>query len=105
MKKMKPPKLVGYQTAFTLKDSDGNGEVCIYGNRAGLRSLARLLEYIADLDQKSELFPGESDSFHHHVMVAGKYPGHSQRITIGRADDKNGKRRFDVFPRPGKKTA
>jgi hypothetical protein len=98
----KPPPLSGYQTVFTREECEGEREIFIYGDPAGLRSLARLLEYIADLNQKKEPFPDEHDSYHHHTTIAGKYAGHSQRITVGRADDKKGKNRFDVFPKPKK---
>jgi len=100
---MKPPRLTGYQTAYSNEKHPGELEVCIYGDPAGLRSLAKLLNFIADLDQTKEPFPDEHDSYHHHVFVAGQYRGHSQQITLGRADDKKGRKRFDVFPKPSKK--
>jgi hypothetical protein len=101
---MKTPRLTGYQTAFTIEEAKGEREVFIYGDPAGLRSLAKLLEYVADLDQKKEPYP-EHDSYHCHAIIAGKYKAHSARITIGRADDKKGKKRFDVFPKKNEKIA
>lgn len=98
---MNPPKLTGYQTVFTIEKVKGEREVSIYGDPAGLRSLAKLLEYVADLDQAKEPIP-EHDSYHHHAVITGKCDKHSDRITIGRADDIKGKRRFDVFPAGGK---
>jgi hypothetical protein len=102
---MNPPSLTGYQTAFTVEKDSGEREVCIYGDPAGLRSLAHLLNFVADIDQKKEPFPDEHDSYHCHVVVAGRYPKHAPRITLGRADDKKGKKRYDVFPKPKKKNA
>ena len=96
---MKPPRLTGYQVAFSLEESRGEREVFIYGDSAGLKSLAKLLLFAAELDQKKEPFPPD-DSFHLHAALPAKYKGHSARITVGRVDDKKGRKRFDVFPKP-----
>ena len=99
---MNPPRLTGYQTAFTIEEVEGEREIFIYGDPAGLRSLAKLLEFVADIDQKKEQV-SEHDSYHVHAVITGQYEAHSDRITIGRAEDMKGKMRFDVFPRKKKK--
>ncbi|HWA28939.1 MAG TPA: hypothetical protein VG734_25025 [Lacunisphaera sp.] len=99
---MKPPRLSGYQIAFSLEETRGEREVFIYGDPAGLRSLAKLLLAVADLDQTKEELPLH-DSYHVHAVMPASYAGHSAKITVGRADDRRGKKRFDVFPKPNPK--
>jgi hypothetical protein len=101
---MKTPRLTGYQIAFSQKETRSEREVFIYGDSAGLKSLAKLLLFAAKVDQKKEPFPPE-DSFHVHLTLPAAYKGHSARLTIGRADDKRGRKRFDVFPKPKKQKA
>jgi len=93
---MNPPDLTGHQIAFTVRNGHGP-EICIYGDPEGLRSLAKLILFVADVDQSKEPYPSD-DSFHLHAGLCDKVPGHPQRITIGRMDSKEGKLRTDLRP-------
>lgn len=104
MKNMKVPALTGYQIAFSLEDDHGEREVFLYGDPEGLRSLANLLLFVAKVDQTKEPFPPD-DTFHLHVTLPAKYKSHAARVTVGRVDDKKGRKRFDVFPKPKSRKA
>jgi len=78
---------------------DGEGEIRIYGDPEGLRSLGRALILIADLDQSTlddrECPP--DDSFHQHHTVM-QQDGSSGRLTVGRVDEKASGQISDYFP-------
>jgi hypothetical protein len=89
-----PRNLTGYVLA-----ADRDGEICIYGDPEGLRSLGRAIIAIADLDQTSlddrECPP--DDSFHQHYKAIGA-DGPRCLLTIGRVDEKASGRIRDFFP-------
>jgi hypothetical protein len=91
-----PPPLRGYQVV-----SVEEGQVCIYGDPEGLRSLADLLRFAADLDQsKLENGQPEDDSFHCHVLPGQHLSVPSLPLTVGRVDTAAGRFRQEVFPLP-----
>lgn len=65
-------------------------EVSIHGDPEGLRSLAKLLNSIADLDQNTlEEIPGYARE-HVHLQPDTQLSGNSAVAIIGRLDPKNG---------------
>ncbi len=91
-----PPRLRGYQLVFVEA-----GTVCVYGDPEGLRSLAEVLLFAADLDQ-ARLNNGQppEDSFHCHITPGRHLSLPSLPMTIGRVDTAAGRFRDEVFPSP-----
>jgi hypothetical protein len=91
-----PPALRGYQVV-----SVEEGEVTIYGDPEGLRSLAKVLQFVADINQSllQDGMPTE-DSFHCHVFPGEHFSVPSLPLRIGRVDTASGRFRDEVFASP-----
>ncbi|WP_152098795.1 Imm32 family immunity protein [Lacipirellula parvula] len=78
---------------------DGDGEIRVYGDPEGLRSLGQALISVADLDQSAlddrECPP--DDSFHQHYTIM-QADGSLGGLTVGRVDEKASGRIRDCFP-------
>ena len=93
------PALRGYQIV-----SMEEGSVSIYGDSEGLRSLAQVLMFVADLDQMT-LKNGQpvEDSFHCHIAPGRHLLLPSLPVIIGRVDTAAGRFRDEIFPLPKRK--
>ena len=81
---------VEYLIAWTSDTEFREQEIHIYGNPAGLKSLAQKLMAMADIDQSNGGFP-DNDSEHHHYKIGcnTESPDQHPLLTIGRVDSKN----------------
>ena len=90
-------------TGYQLIGTD-DGDVTIYGDPEGLRCLAKLLLFVADLDQsKLQNNMPADDSFHCQVSPGFREKLPSLRLRVGRVDNRVGEFRSDVFPSPERK--
>ena len=87
MKRQSYPGIRGNLEIMGYED-DGVPHVNIHGDAAGLRSLAKLLETLADVDQKT--LEGYPDYAREHVHLGPDFQLSlsSHRTIVGRLDDK-----------------
>ena len=91
---------VEYLIAWSTKTEFKGDEIHVYGNPAGLRSLANKLLEMADFDQSTGGFP-DNDSEHHHYKIGcnTENPEQHPMLTIGRVDSKQDSKQLrDCFP-------
>ena len=75
-------------------------DINIYGNAAGLRSLASMLMRVADYDQSQGRYP-DGDTLHCHLSTGLNTTAKDAlpRVTLGRVEPKNGVRAIgEGFP-------
>ena len=73
-----------------VSSSEPDGDISIDGDAAGLRSLARLLEALADLDLTKIDMPTSARE-HIHLLPGQHLDRKSARLILGRADFASGK--------------
>ena len=90
-----------YVVAWASQGLDQKNEVCIYGNPAGLRHLARILLGLAELDQTTLNMP-DTDTDHAHLRsgINTEACDSLPQLRIGRVDKKLDSSRInDGWPR------
>jgi hypothetical protein len=95
------PSINGYPIAEITGKREA-AEVYIYGDAQGLRSLAKLLIAVADLDQPSlpDTSLPKGDSFHTHVELGWRVKAGCRPLRIGRVEDKETGKLRACFPQP-----
>jgi len=90
---------VEYLVAWISQGMYG-ADINIYGNAAGLRSLADMLMRVADYDQSRGRYP-DGDTLHCHLSTGLNTTAKDAlpRLTLGRVEPKNGARAIgEGFP-------
>lgn len=90
---------VEYLVAWVSQGMYG-ADINIYGNAAGLRSLAAMLMRVADYDQSQGRYP-DGDALHCHLSTGLNTTAKDAlpRLTLGRVEPKNGARAIrEGFP-------
>jgi hypothetical protein len=87
-------KFTGIAGSLQARAHTDDGVTTIYlsGDRLGLKSLARILTKLANLDQtRLQSLPGSGASEHVHLEPNVDLARSSQPLIVGRLDDKEGK--------------